>query len=302
MNNKNTKKHIISNPDIKLKKFVKHNFNQEKHIGEGDQDYDIFTSRNYHFITPEIQKQIKNTTLCFLGCGLGANIALLAARLGFRKFLLYDFDTIELSNLNRQPFFCENISEKKVDTLKKYLSSISPDIEIISENRKIDLSFIKDEIEDFDFCINTIDFGKDYVDITDCIAFQKKKTVLLPMNIGFGSFVMAFNNESKSFDSLIQDNNYDMFNIIMSLIEKSEINLPNYISPENIFVEIMEKKYDPQLGLASSLTGSLVNSIVIKMLKQEPVKLSPQAVYVDINNHLTQATGDKKHALAFTTK
>ena len=263
------------------------NLTSDEHIKKDSSNYDTLTSRNYHFIPPEIQNTIKNTTLCFLGCGLGANIALLAARSGFRKFLLYDFDTIELHNLNRQPFFRDDIATDKVKTLEKYLHDINPDVKISHENRKVDLAYVKERADDFDFCINTIDYGKDFVEITDYIAFKKKKPVLLPMNIGFGSFIMVFDHNSCSFKSLIGDSDYHMINITNRMIEKSGINLPDYISPELIFDEIMKKQYYPQLGLAATLCGSLVNSIIIKMLRKEDVRLAPEAIYVDINNHLS---------------
>lgn len=262
-----------------LKKFTQLNYSKRK---EQQKIYDLFISRNYHFIPHFIQKKIKSITLCFLGCGLGANIALLSARLGFQNFLLYDFDSIELSNLNRQPYFRENIYKDKANTLKEYLLKINPSINIKSENRKVDLDFIKNDIKNFDFCVNTIDFGKEYINITDHVSKRKGIPVLIPMNIGFGSFVMVFNNKSKSFQNINGTNNYDMTHVITKLIEASNINFEDYISPNKIFSEISIKQYDPQLGLASSLTSALVNGIIIKILAGEAVKTSPQAIYVDL--------------------
>ncbi len=58
--------------------------------------------------------------------GLGSNIAVWLARLGVGHLLLIDFDRVELSNLNRQYYFLEDVGEYKALALQKKLLRINP--------------------------------------------------------------------------------------------------------------------------------------------------------------------------------
>ena len=58
--------------------------------------------------------------------GLGSNVAMWLARLGVGHMLLYDFDKVELSNLNRQYYFLEDVGEYKAVALLKHLQQVNP--------------------------------------------------------------------------------------------------------------------------------------------------------------------------------
>lgn len=60
--------------------------------------------------------------------GLGSNIAMMLARCGIRCFTLADFDRVELSNLNRQFFFPDQIGQPKVEALAEHLRRLNPDM------------------------------------------------------------------------------------------------------------------------------------------------------------------------------
>ena len=91
-------------------------------------------SRNYKpldIILPKI-------TIGIAGCGgLGSNIAHMLARTGIEKFIIADFDTVTISNLNRQFFFKKDIGKPKVDALEDNLRKINPYLTIIKHNTKI---------------------------------------------------------------------------------------------------------------------------------------------------------------------
>jgi sulfur carrier protein ThiS adenylyltransferase len=59
--------------------------------------------------------------------GIGSNVAVHLVRAGCTSLKLVDFDRVELSNLNRQFYFVDQIGEYKVDMLRKNLWRISPD-------------------------------------------------------------------------------------------------------------------------------------------------------------------------------
>ena len=63
-----------------------------------------------------------------IGCGsVGSTVAELLARLGITKFALYDFDIVEPHNIANQMFAYSDIKSKKVDAVKRIITSINPD-------------------------------------------------------------------------------------------------------------------------------------------------------------------------------
>lgn len=92
---------------------------------------------------------IDDKTVCIVGCGaLGTNAAVHLAGAGVKKLWLCDFDTVGLSNLNRQFLFTKTDGGfLKCEVLKKRLSYYSADTEFVPIVKKImtaeDLSFAK---------------------------------------------------------------------------------------------------------------------------------------------------------------
>ncbi len=60
--------------------------------------------------------------------GLGSNIATCLVRSGFKNFEIVDNDVVEISNLNRQHYFLEDVGKPKVLALKERLLSINPEL------------------------------------------------------------------------------------------------------------------------------------------------------------------------------
>ena len=93
---------------------------------------------------------IDNKTVCIVGCGaLGTNAAVHLAGAGVKKLYLCDFDTVSLSNLNRQFLYKKTDGDfLKCKVLNERLSFYSKDTEYVSVVKKItspdDLSFAKD--------------------------------------------------------------------------------------------------------------------------------------------------------------
>lgn len=73
----------------------------------------------------------QDVTLNIIGVGAtGSNIGLIAARMGFHKFKIWDADIVESHNLPNQIYSSEHIGLKKVDAFEQVLKSFNPRIEV----------------------------------------------------------------------------------------------------------------------------------------------------------------------------
>jgi len=69
--------------------------------------------------------------------GIGCVSADMAARCGVGKLSLFDFDTVDIVNLNRHMFKEEHIGQPKVEVASRILKEINPDVEIKCFNNDI---------------------------------------------------------------------------------------------------------------------------------------------------------------------
>lgn len=74
---------------------------------------------------------LRNRTVALIGCGsVGWSVALLLARSGVRRFVLYDDDTLEPDNLARLDGYLNQVGRLKVEALAEQLRVIAPGIEV----------------------------------------------------------------------------------------------------------------------------------------------------------------------------
>ena len=71
--------------------------------------------------------------------GVGSVTAEMLTRCGIGKLLLFDYDTVELANMNRLFFQPHQAGLSKVDAAAKTLSFINPDVEFETYNYNITL-------------------------------------------------------------------------------------------------------------------------------------------------------------------
>lgn len=106
------------------------------------------------------QKRIMDSKILIFGCGAtGGDIALELVMAGVQNITLYDYDTVENSDVSRHMYFTDkDIGKIKVDALKKQLELINSKVNItcISQSMKPDTN-ICDLIKKQDFVVNTLD-------------------------------------------------------------------------------------------------------------------------------------------------
>ena len=87
----------------------------------------------------ELQRKLSaaSVAVCGLG-GLGSNIAIALARAGVGKLHILDFDRVDISNLNRQQYFPEQLGQFKADAMYDTLKRIAPYCDIVKEQVRLD--------------------------------------------------------------------------------------------------------------------------------------------------------------------
>ncbi len=102
----------------------------------------LYSRTNAFFLThnmPDARANLSDKKVLILGCGgIGTHMAWHMATLGVGKITLVDFDTVEISNLNRQLLFdSDDAGKAKTDVLKHKLESINRNIVIETIKAKI---------------------------------------------------------------------------------------------------------------------------------------------------------------------
>ncbi len=106
----------------------------------------------------EIHKKISSSSVAIAGLGgLGSNIAISLARCGVGKLLLVDFDRVDISNINRQQYFYEQIGMNKTDALKQTLQRINPYISVDTKCIKVNENNAKEIFEDYKIVCEAFD-------------------------------------------------------------------------------------------------------------------------------------------------
>ena len=75
----------------------------------------------------EMQVKLKNARVAIAGLGgLGSNIAVMLARSGVGQLLLVDYDVVDVTNLNRQMYYIQQLGMPKAQALPEILYQINP--------------------------------------------------------------------------------------------------------------------------------------------------------------------------------
>ncbi len=105
------------------------------------------------------QEKLKNSTVFVAGTGgLGSPVLYYLAAAGIGTLVICDYDTIEITNLNRQILHrYEKIGQSKVDSAGTALSAMNPFITIIRINSKLTKKNAESLIGDPDLIIDCLD-------------------------------------------------------------------------------------------------------------------------------------------------
>ena len=106
----------------------------------------------------ELQKKLVNASVAVCGLGgLGSNISIALARAGVGKLHIIDYDRVDISNINRQQYFLEQLGQPKTKALLDTLKRIAPYCEIKTDNIKLSEDNMKDTLSNEAIIVEAFD-------------------------------------------------------------------------------------------------------------------------------------------------
>jgi molybdopterin/thiamine biosynthesis adenylyltransferase/rhodanese-related sulfurtransferase len=116
-----------------------------------------------HILLPEVgeegQQKLLGAKVLLLGAGgLGSPAALYLAAAGVGTLGIVDMDVVDASNLQRQILHnMDRIGERKVDSAKKTITSINPDVNVVTYDVRFGADNILDIIDGYDVIVDGTD-------------------------------------------------------------------------------------------------------------------------------------------------
>jgi molybdopterin/thiamine biosynthesis adenylyltransferase/rhodanese-related sulfurtransferase len=116
-----------------------------------------------HLLLPEVgvagQVKLLESKVLMLGAGgLGSPAALYLAAAGVGQLGIVDMDVVDASNLQRQILHnLDRIGDRKVDSAKKTLTGINPDLDVVTYDVRLGADNILDVISGYDVIVDGTD-------------------------------------------------------------------------------------------------------------------------------------------------
>ncbi len=116
-----------------------------------------------HLLLPEVgtegQAKLLGAKVLMLGAGgLGSPSALYLAAAGVGTIGIVDMDEVDASNLQRQILHnLDRVGDRKVDSAKKTLTLLNPDVDVVTYDTRLDASNIMDIIAGYDVIVDGAD-------------------------------------------------------------------------------------------------------------------------------------------------
>jgi len=116
-----------------------------------------------HLLLPEVgvagQKKLRRAKVLLVGAGgLGAPAALYLAAAGIGEIGLVDFDTVDLSNLQRQVLYTtRDVGRSKLEVAKERLEALNPGVRVVPHEDRLTADNAFDVIRPYDIVVDGTD-------------------------------------------------------------------------------------------------------------------------------------------------
>ena len=136
-----------------------------------------------HIIMPQVgpsgQRKIMESSVLIIGAGgLGSPIAVYLALAGIGRIGIVDFDTVDVSNLQRQILHQnDDVGKAKALSAKETINAYNPDVDVVTYQAPITSENAMEIIKPWDYVINGADnFAARYL-VNDTCYFLKKPLI-----------------------------------------------------------------------------------------------------------------------------
>jgi molybdopterin/thiamine biosynthesis adenylyltransferase/rhodanese-related sulfurtransferase len=116
-----------------------------------------------HLLLPEVgeegQLKLLDAKVLLLGAGgLGSPAAMYLAAAGVGTIGIIDMDVVDESNLQRQILHnVDRIGDRKVDSAKKTLTALNPDVDVVAHDTRLDASNVVELLSQYDIVVDGAD-------------------------------------------------------------------------------------------------------------------------------------------------
>ena len=131
----------------------------------------------------EMQTKLRNARVAVAGLGgLGSNIAVMLARSGVGELLLVDFDTVDVTNLNRQMYLIPQLGKPKAEALPEILYQINPYLTYRSVCIKVTPDNVKELFSEYPIVCEAFDKPDQKAMLVRELLIQCPKTIVVSGN------------------------------------------------------------------------------------------------------------------------
>lgn len=223
--------------------------------------------RSEYLLGTEGMKKLSKSTVAVFGVGgVGSFTAEALVRTGLGSIVLIDYDTIDITNINRQIHATmKTVGQYKVDVMKDRLLEINPDLNITIHKEKYNQE-TKDRllIPTYDYVVDAIDMVSSKLDL---ITRSKELGIPIISSMGAGNKLNPAMFQvgdiyktkvcplAKIMRSELRKRNIESLKVVWSEEVPKKINLQN---------TTLRKAVPGSIGFVPSVVGLIIASEVIK--------------------------------------
>lgn len=213
--------------------------------------------RTINLIGIENYNKLKKLNILLVGIGgVGSFVFESLIRIGIENITIIDYDTVSLSNINRQLVATKKtLGKRKIDVAKDHVKEINENIKL----KLLDVKLTNDNInileDNYDYIIDACDSLEAKISL---IKFAKEKNIKIISSMGMGNRVDPTKIKISKLNKTIND---PLAKKIRSILRKDNINLDIPV----VFSEELPLKKDAINSLVTvpSVAGIYITSYIV---------------------------------------